>query len=161
MKTEFSVKNSGIFGVICLLLSSLLLSNCATEKRCAKKFPQVAGYDSVYVEKIKEVPVYLPSDTINIEIPAECEDQELVVMENEQLRYELSIEKGKIKTKYVIKPDTVKILVPEIHEKIVIEKKPVEIKYVPKFTSLMSKIGIVLTFGLVLLFGLKIAKFLK
>ncbi|MDD3437624.1 MAG: hypothetical protein PHC64_10775 [Candidatus Gastranaerophilales bacterium] len=161
MKTKFSVKNSGFFGVICLLLSSLLLSNCATENRCAKKFPQVAGYDSVYVEKIKEVPIYVPGDTINIEIPAECDDQELFVMENEQLRYELSIEKGKIKTKYIIKPDTIKILVPEIHEKIVIEKKPVEIKYVPKFTSLMSKLGIILALGLVLLFGLKIAKFLK
>lgn len=154
MKTKFSVKNSGFFGVN-LLLTSLLLSNCATENRCAKKFPQVAGYDSVYVEKIKEVPIYVPGDTINIEIPAECDDQELFVMENEQLRYELSIEKGKIKTKYFIKPDTVKILVPEIHEKIVIEKKPVEVKYVPKFTKIMSRIGITFTLLIVVYIAFK------
>lgn len=146
---------------ICLVLTCLILSNCATQKRCYRKFPQVASHDSVYIEKLKEVPIYVPGDTVNVEVPADCPDQELVTIENEKLKYELVIEKGKVKTKTVFKSDTIMVFVPEAHERIVIEKKPVEVKYVPKFTSLMSKIGIVLTFGLVLLFGLKIAKFLK
>ena len=159
MKTKFSVKNSGIFGVnlllTSLLLTSLLLSNCATESRCAKKFPQVASYDSVYIEKVKEVPVYVPGDTINIEIPADCADQELIVLENETLKYELYIEKGKIKTKYVVKADTVKVYVPEIHEKIKEVKVPEKIKYVPKFTKIMSKTGIILTLLLIVYIGFK------
>jgi len=139
----------------------LLLSSCVTQKKCYRKFPQVASHDSVYIEKLKEVPIYVPGDTVNVEVPADCPDQELVTIENEKLKYELYIEKGKIKTKTVFKSDTIKVYVPEIHEKIKEVKIPEKIKYVPKFTSLMSKIGIVLTFGLVLLFGLKIAKFLK
>jgi hypothetical protein len=140
---------------ICLILTCLILSSCATQKRCYRKFPQVASHDSVYIEKLKEVPIYVPGDTVNVEVPADCPDQELVTIENEKLKYELVIEKGKVKTKYVIKPDTVKVYVPEIHEKIVIEKKPVEIRYIPPFIKTLAWIGGSSILLLAVLFGLK------
>lgn len=136
---------------ICLVLTCLILSSCYK-----KRFPQTGSIDSVYVETIKEIPVYMPGDTVSVEIPAECKDQELVVLENEKLRYELTIEKGKIKTKYVIKPDTLKVYVPEIHEKIKEVLVPEKITYVPKFTSLTSKLGIILTLFIVAYIGFKI-----
>jgi hypothetical protein len=140
---------------ICLILTCLILSSCGTQKRFYWKFPQVASHDSVYIEKLKEVPIYVPGDTVNVEVPADCPDQELVTIENEKLKYELVIEKGKVKTKYVIKPDTVKVYVPEIHEKIKEVKVPEKIKYVPKFTKIMSKIGIASILLLAVLLGLK------
>lgn len=144
--------------ILWTLFVLLLLSGCVTQKRCTKKFPQVASVDSVYIEKLKEIPVYLPGDTVNVEIPADCKDQELIVLENDLLKYELYIEKGKIKTKYVIKPDTIKVYVPEIHEKVKEVKVPQIVKETPKFWKITGWTGILFILSLLVYFGFKIKK---
>jgi hypothetical protein len=112
--------------------------------------------DSVYIEKLKEVPIYLPGDSFHIEVPIDCPDQDIAIIETDRLKQQISILNKKLTSKTTIKPDTVIIYVPEIHEKIVIEKKPVEIKYVPKLTRWLSYLGGGLIFTLIALFALKI-----
>lgn len=140
---------------ICLILTCLILTNCATQKLCNQKFPQVARIDSIYIETLKEVEIPLPGDTIEIEIPIDCPDQEVGTVEIGRLKSEISILNKKLTSKTTLKPDTVKIYVPEIHEKMKEVFIPEKIKYVPKFTKIMSKIGIASILLLAVLFGLK------
>lgn len=142
--------------LICLLLTSLILSSCVTQKRCNNRFPQVASIDSIYIETLKEVEIPLPGDTIEIEIPIDCPDQDVGIVEIGKLKSEISILNKKLTSKTTIKPDTVKIYVPEIHEKIVIEKKPVEVRYIPKFNKVMTWVGILFTLALLAYIGFKI-----
>ena len=135
--------NLSLFVLTLFVLTTFV--NCTTQKRCAKKFPQVASYDSIYVETIKEIPVYIPGDTIKVEVPViNCPDQDLGIIETDKLKQEISILNGKLKSKTTIKPDSVIIYVPEIHERIVIEKKPVEVRYVPKFVKFLAWSGVIL-----------------
>lgn len=135
-----------------------ILSSCTTQKRCAKRFPQVASIDSIYIEKVKEIPVYIPGDSIEIEIPIDCPDQDLAVVETGRLKQIISILNKKLTSTTTIKPDTVIVTVTEIKEKIVIEKKPVEIRYVPRWVKFLSWAGGIAIIILALLIGLKIAK---
>ena len=134
----------------------LTLFGSCTAKWCAKKFPQVAQVDSIYVETLKEVEIPLPGDTIEIEIPIDCPDQEVGTMEIGRLKTQISILNKKLTSKTTIKPDTVKIYVPEIHEKVTIEKKPIEVRYIPKFNKVMTWLGIAFILGLIAYIGLKI-----
>lgn len=142
--------------IIWTLFVLTILSSCTTAKRCNKLHPQAASIDSIYIERIKEVKIPLPGDTIEIEIPIDCPDQEVGTVEIGRLKSQISILNKKLTSKTTIKPDTVKIYVPEIREKVIITKIPERIKYVPKFTSLMSKLGIMLTLLLLAYLGFKI-----
>ena len=133
-----------------------LFGSCTTAKRCAKKFPQVAQVDSIYVETLKEVEIPLPGDTIEIEIPIDCPDQDVGTVEIGKLKSEISILNKKLTSKTTIKPDTVLVYVPEIREKIIIEKQPVQVRYIPRFNKIMTWTGIVFILGLIAYLGLKI-----
>lgn len=113
------------------IILALLLSSCITQKKCLERFPPQSSIDSIYIEKLKEVPVYMPGDTVNIEVPINCPDQDVVFMENSKLRTEIRILNGKLRSQLTIKPDTIRISVPEIHEKIVEVKVPEPVKYIP------------------------------
>ena len=119
----------------------------------------MASRDSIYVETLKEVPVYIPGDSIEIEIPIDCPDQDLAVIETGRLKQVISILNKKLNSVTTIKPDTVIVTVTEIKEKIVIEKKPVEVKYVPKFTKFTSIVGIILIILIIAYIALKVGKF--
>lgn len=138
-----------------LLIALLILSSCTTAKRCAKRFPQVASVDSVYVETLKEVPIYLPGDSIEIEIPIDCPDQDVTV-ETGRLKQQITILNKMLKSKTTIKPDTVKVYVTETEVQYKEVKIPQVIKETPRFWKITGWIGIasVLTAGL--LFVLKI-----
>jgi hypothetical protein len=115
--------------LIYLIIGVFLCSGCVTQKKCLAKFPP--GIDSVYIEKLKEIPVYLPGDTINITVPVNCPDQDVALVENVKLRQVIRILNGKLQSVIQIKPDTIKVYTTQIKE--VIKEKPVPVKYVPKF----------------------------
>ena len=122
-------------------LTIIVLSSCVTQKKCLQKFPPSASTDSVYIEKVKEVPVYLPGDTVNVEIPVSCPDQDLIKVENSKLKQEILIIKGKLISKLTVKPDTVKVPVIQTIEKIKEVKVPEPVKYVPKIAKAFAWIG--------------------
>jgi len=150
----------GILKIILTLFVLTILSSCTTQKKCSRKFPNVARVDSIYIEKLKVIPVEVPGDSIIIEVPIDCPDQDVTV-ETAKLKQTISILNKKLSSKTTIKPDTVKIYVPEIREKIVQVKVPEIIKEIPRFWKFTGWTGIASILILIVLFGLKIAKYLK
>ncbi len=150
--------------ILLTLFVLTILSSCKGPEWCAERFPQVARVDSFYIEKLKEVPIYLPGDSIDIEFMIDCPDQEVATIETGKLKQEISILNKILKSKTKIKPDTVIVYVPEIREKIVIEKQPVEVRYVPRLIRLLSYAGIGAIVLLAVLLALKmrnLGKFMK
>jgi len=142
-----------------LSLIILLLSGCATQKKCNEKFPVTASKDSIYIETVKEVPYYLPGDSVIIEVPVyDCADQDLILTENGKLKQIISILNGKLTSNTQIKPDTVIIPIKEISTVVKEVKVPTPVKYTPKWIKIFACIGGVLA-GLGLVIGvLKLKK---
>ena len=127
-----------------LPLIILLLSGCVTQKKCSEKFPITASKDSVYIETVKEVPYYLPSDSVIIEVPVyDCADQDIIISETGRLKQIISILNGKLTSNTQIKPDTV--IINTTNTKIVTKeiKVPEPVKYVPKWIKIFAWIGAV------------------
>jgi len=116
-----------------LLILTAFLGSCVTQRRCTNKFPVRSSKDSIYIENVKEVPVYLPGDSIKVNIPINCPDQELVNMETGKLKQQISILKGRLISNTIIKPDTVFVHTKETVTKTKEVKVPEKIKFVPKF----------------------------
>jgi len=128
------------------LILTALLASCATQRRCNLKFPVHSSRDSIYVEKLKEIPIYLKGDTVKIDVPVNCPDQDIVSIENGKLKQQIKILNGKLVSKTEIKPDTVIVNTVETITKTVEVKVPEPIKVVPKFYKYCTFgfIGIVL-----------------
>lgn len=118
--------------VLLSLFLLLLLNSCVTQQKCNSKFPPAVKSDSIYIEKIKEVPVYIPGDTINVGTPIKCPDQDLVNIETLRLRQQIKILNGKLVSSTIINPDTIKVKVTETHTEIKEVKVPEPVKYIPK-----------------------------
>ena len=97
-----------------------VLSGCATQKRCSYKFPTENTRDSVYIESVKEIPIYLPGDSILVDVPINCPDQDIVNVETSKLKQIIKILNGKLISNTNLKPDTV--YVPVIETKTVIKE---------------------------------------
>jgi hypothetical protein len=114
-----------------LLLIFLLVSSCVTQQKCLQKFPPTNSRDSSYVSTITMVPIYVHGDTLDVNAPIRCPDQEVLQVENSRLRQNIRILNGKLFSTTEIKPDTV--FVPQ--EKIVIKdhevRIPQPVKYIP------------------------------
>jgi hypothetical protein len=121
----------------------------------------VARVDSVYIETLKEILIPLPGDTIEIDVFLDCPDQDVAVIETNKLKQTISILNKRLQSITTIKPDTVIIYIPEIREKIVIEKKPVEVRYVPRWIKFLSWVGIAAVLVVVALIGLKMRNVTK
>lgn len=132
------------------LILTVLLASCATQRRCSLKFPVQSSRDSIYVEKLKEVPVYLKGDTVKIDVPVNCPDQDIVSIENGKLKQQIKILNGKLVSKTEIKPDTVIINTVETVTNTVEVKVPEPVKVVPKFYKYCTFgfIGIILIAGI-------------
>jgi hypothetical protein len=146
---------------IVLILILSLFTGCATQKRCNLRFPTQNTRDSVYIETVKEIPVILPGDTVNIEVPINCPDVDLVNIETSKLIQQIKILKGKLISNTTIKPDTV--YVPVIETKTVIKevKVPEPVKFIPKIYKQALSICIVI-FALAFAFmGYKLYSFFK
>lgn len=142
-----------------ILVLAVLLQSCVTQKKCMQKFPPAESRDSIYIETIKEVPVLLPGDTINIEVPIACPDQDLIKVENSKLKQEISIIKGKLISNTTIKEDTVFVKVTETVEKIREVKVPEPVKYIPEIYRNALWMCIIIFAGAFTWFGFKIYKF--
>lgn len=133
-----------------------VLSGCATQRRCNIKFPPSVTRDSVRIESIKEIPVYLPGDTVNIKVPINCPDQDIANIETSKLKQEIRILNGKLISNTHIKPDTVFVTVKEIETKVnnVIVKEPV--KFVPPLVKKLAWIGGIAVLLFLLWFAYKV-----
>jgi len=128
-----------------LILILILFTSCTTQKKCIEKFPPSISTDSIYIEKVKEIPIYLKGDSVFFEtVINDCADQEVILYENGTLKQTISILNGKLYSALQIKPDTIKVPVTEIKE---VYKESVQlppIKYIPKYVKIFAYIGGVL-----------------
>ena len=115
----------------------------------------------MYIEKLKVIPVEIPGDSIIVEVPIDCPDQNISIVETAKLKQTISILNKKLSSKVTIKPDTVKIYVPEIRESIREVKVPQVIKETPKFWKFVGWVGIGSILALIAFIALKFGKYLK
>jgi hypothetical protein len=137
-----------------IILSLFLLTSCITQQKCLQKFPPSS--DSIYIEKLKEVPIYIDGDTIRIKVPVNCPDQDVAIYENVKLRQTIRILNGKLSSITEIKPDTIIKTVAEIHEKVkeVIIKQPE--KYIPGVFKIAFWLWIGVIIAIAMYFAYKI-----
>jgi len=147
--------------ILLFALLSVFALSCVTQRKCLLKFPPTTTIDSVYIEKVKEVPIYIPGDTINIIAPINCPDQDVASFENSKLKQQISILKGKLISNTIVKPDTVKVTVTETVTKVkeVIVTQPV--KFVPGIYKSALMICILIFAGAFAWFGIKVYKMFK
>lgn len=143
--------------LILFLIGAIGAISCATEKRCGIKYPCVTGKDSVYIETVDTVKIPIPGDTIKIETKIPCEDFTLITEDGKVLQ-ELNVTDGTLKQKIIIKTDTVYSFKTNTITETKYIPKPVEVKYVPKFTLITSRIGIVIILLITGYFGIKYGK---
>lgn len=155
------MKNSPAYYVIRLIVLSVIIllaaAGCVTQRKCNAKFPPSRERDSVYIEKLREIPVILPGDTITIDVPVNCPDQDLVQSEFSNLRQQLVILHGRLIARTTIKPDTIKVKVPEIREVVKEVTIPQPVKYIPEFykRTLLYAIFMTIILGLITYFKVK------
>lgn len=143
--------------LICLILSSLILSSCATQKRCTKKFPPVTETNTEYIETIKIDTITLPGDSLIIETKVPCDDFDIIT-ENTSLRSEISVLNGKLVSRVTLKRDTVYLPSKTVFKKEYI-KQIVTVKECPKWKTKLAWIGIGLIVLIILYIIAKIKKF--
>ena len=135
---------------------TVMVSSCATQKQCLRKYPPKTSIDSVYIEKVQEVKVPVKGDSILVEVPINCPDQDVTISENGKLKQTIKILNGKLISQTNIKPDTIRI--PVIHTKLEIKRieVPKPERYIPKFYKVMTWVGIFFVLGFLIYLYLKI-----
>lgn len=141
---------------ILIILTCLILTNCATQKLCNQKFPPKTETITELIEKIKIDTLLIPNDTLFMDFDAPCNDFEIMA-ENNALRAEIKAVKGKVITKVVQKRDTVFLPSKEVVRTEIVTKIET-VKECPKVTKFFSWIGAGLILLIVLYF---VAKFKK
>lgn len=125
-----------------ILIGLIFFSSCITQKKCLERYPPRIVRDSIYIETITEVPLIIQGDTIDVTVPVvNCPDQDVFLVENNKLKQQISILKGKLISNTTIKPDTIIVNTTEIKTEIKEVKVPDPIPYVPKFIKLLAWIG--------------------
>ena len=145
---------------LALIITCLIFTSCVTQKKCNDKFPSTSSIDSIRIETVKEIPVYLPGDSILIDVPADCSDIEPVVFENGKLKQTISILSGKLTSLTNIKPDTLYVPVTEVKTVVKEVKVPEKVKYVPNIIKVFSWVGISAAIGIFIFLFIKIKKIL-
>lgn len=133
----------------------VIFSGCTTARRCALKFPNTASYDSIYIQKLDTIKLVIPGDSVKIVTKVPCDDFELIT-ENGKLTSALRVVNGILSQRINIKPDTIykyKTNTVTVTREV---KVPEKVKYVPKFTLFMSRLGILLSILIVAYLGFKI-----
>jgi len=141
-----------------LLIILIVFTSCTSQKKCLEKYPPVVSTDSVYIEKVKEIPVYLPGDSVFFEtVITDCADQE-ILYENGTLKQTITILNGKLYSALKINPDTIKVPVIEIRETIKEVRVPQPVKYTPKYVKIFAYIGSVFSVLLIIFAFIKVKK---
>ena len=135
--------------ILILTLFLVVLSSCVTQKRCNIKYPPSTLRDSIRIESIKEIPIYLPGDSIKVNIPVNCPDQNVATIETDRLKQEIKILNGRLVSNTHIKKDTVFVPVKEVETRVntVIVTKPVE--FIPKNIKKLAWTGAISLFLIV------------
>lgn len=120
-----------MYKIALLALLTLFTASCS-QRWCNTRYPAQTSKDSIYIETIKEIPVIIPGDTVNVSVPVNCPDQDLVNVETAKLKQTIKILNGKLVSSTNIKPDTVFVHTKET-KTITKEVKVLEpVKYIPK-----------------------------
>ncbi len=138
-----------------------VLSVSCSKQWCSSHYPPISSKDSIYIENIKEIPVYLPGDTINIDVPINCPDQDVAIFENTQLRQQIRILNRRLVSNTQIKPDTVKVYVTETKTVVNTVKVPEPVKYIPRIYKQSLSICVFIFICAFLFIGWKAYKFFK
>lgn len=135
--------------VLLFLILSVFLASCVTQRRCNLRFPPSVQKDSIYVETIKEVPVPIPGDTIKVDVPINCPDQDIVSVENSKLKQQIKILNGRLVSNTEIKPDTVWVHTKETKTITKEVKVPTPVKFIPDIykVALWLWVGILIAIG--------------
>ncbi len=128
--------------LLVFFIASTALS-CATRKKCALKHPcpLEVSKDSIYIEIIKKVPYIIQGDSIVVEVPINCPDQELVSIETGKLKQQISILNGKLQSYTEILPDTITVTVKETETIIKTVKVKEPVRYVPQIIKIFAWLG--------------------
>jgi hypothetical protein len=137
----------------------IIANSCITQKKCLQRFP--AARDSTYIEKLSIVPIYVPGDTFDLNVPIRCPDQDIVQVENSHLKQVIRILNGKLLSSTEIKPDTIRVPVKEIQIKVNEVKVPEPVKYIPLIYKYAMRICIFLLSGGLLYAGFRVYGFFK
>jgi len=88
--------------------------------------------DTLIIENIKEIPVYIEGDTIEIIFPLDCPDTDIFEIENSRLKQQIQILDKKLYSTVQAKPIHDTVLVTETKIEIKEVKIPEPVKYIPK-----------------------------
>lgn len=137
-----------------------LFGSCVTQKKCALKFPQVARYDSIYIQKLDTFKIVLRGDSVKIITKVPCDNFELIT-ENGKLTSALKVVNGILSQRINIKPDTIFRYTTKTETKTQVVKIP-EIQYqTKKFIKVLAWIGGGCILAFLILAGLKLKKVFK
>ena len=124
----------------------MLITSCSPIKRINKlaaKHPELMPKEKIirdstyiYKDKIREVPVLVKGDTTYIDVPIDCPDQDVALIENGKLKQQIKILNGRLTSVITNKPDTVIIHVKDTETTIISDKDKETVKpekFIPKF----------------------------
>jgi hypothetical protein len=132
-----------------ILILSLFLGSCVTQRRCSIKYPPIVQKDSIYVETVVKIPVPVPGDTIKVDVPVNCPDQDIVSVENSKLKQQIKILNGRLVSNTEIKPDTVYVHTKETKTITKEVKVPQPVRFIPDLykVSLWLWAGVLVAVG--------------
>jgi len=118
-----------------------LLSLSCSRQWCYTRHPLSASVDTVKTETIKEIPVYIPGDTLELIFPLDCPDTEPMIIENVRLKQQIQILDNKLHSSVQAKPihDTIPII--EIVTEIKEIRIPEPVRYIPKIVKVFAWFG--------------------
>jgi len=117
------------------------LSLSCSRQWCYTRYPLSASVDTVKTETIKEIPVYIEGDTIEIIFPLDCPDTEPMIIENVRLKQQIQILDKRLHSTVQAKPIHDTITVTETVTEIKEVKVPEPVRYTPKIVKIFAWIG--------------------
>lgn len=124
-----------------LLALIIIASSCTTQRRCTQKFPCQTGRDSIYIETLREVPIYIAGDSVTIEVPTNCPDA-FYEAENGQLKNTIKILNNRLISVAKLKPRIDTVTVVDTRTEVVYRPQVVEKFRTPRFMKWLAFIGL-------------------
>jgi len=117
------------------------LSLSCSRQWCYTRYPLSASVDTVKTETIKEIPVYIPGDTLELIFPLDCPDTEPMIIENVRLKQQIQILDKRLHSTVQAKPIHDTITVTETVTEIKEVRIPEPVRYTPKIVKIFAWIG--------------------
>jgi len=126
-----------------------LLSLSCSRQWCYTRHPFSASVDTTITETVKDMPIYIPGDTLELIFPLEIifpslidyPDTEPMIVENDRLKQQIQILDNKLHSSVQAKPihDTIPII--EIVTEIKEIRIPEPVRYIPKIVKVFAWFG--------------------